>query len=497
MWYLEPILDSYLIVVILALALVTLLGLSPSFGRLTRGQRGVLVVLRGLVIVLVTLAMLRPTYVGTQSRPQASTLIVLGDRSRSMGIGDTAQGKTRWQLQREALRDAAPLLSQLRENMEVLIYAFDAAAHPVAFEGDQLRLDPRPTGDESDIGTSLDDVLERAAGKRLAGVILLSDGAQRGVAPRVDIQQPAPRTGSFGLSPLHHFPGAAARPAQARDVAVENLPDQYTVFVKNELEIHALLRSQGYANREIPVQLVVESPGGDREILGPVPLRPTGDGQQLDIEFVYTPVEPGQYKLTVEAAAQPGELVTSNNALCAFLTVQEGGLRVLYLFGSVLGGQRLECQSISSSPDIQLDYRWVDARQRGEWPISLDADVFRNTYDVILLGDLDSDALGQAHCQALAEAVRAGKGLMMLGGYHSFGPGGYRDTALADVLPVVMGRFERQGFDDARRTDVHINGRLTILPARPHFITRLQPGQQNETAWKQLPPILGATSSRD
>jgi hypothetical protein len=55
-----------------------------------------------------------------------------------------------------------------------------------------------------------------------------------------------------------------------------------------------------------------------------------------------------------------------------------------------------------------------------------------------------------------------------------------------------MGRFERQGFDDARRTDVHINGRLTILPARPHFITRLRPGQQNETAWKQLPPILGA-----
>jgi hypothetical protein len=39
--------------------------------------------------------MLRPTYVGTQSRPQASTLIVLADRSRSMGIGDTAQGKTR------------------------------------------------------------------------------------------------------------------------------------------------------------------------------------------------------------------------------------------------------------------------------------------------------------------------------------------------------------------------------------------------------------------
>ena len=82
-WYFQPILDSYWTIAALAMGMALLL-LIPAFGQLTRGQRGVLLVLRGLVFLLVTLAMLRPTHVSTQSRPQASTLIVLLDRSRSM-----------------------------------------------------------------------------------------------------------------------------------------------------------------------------------------------------------------------------------------------------------------------------------------------------------------------------------------------------------------------------------------------------------------------------
>ena len=46
----------------------------------------------------------------------------------------------------------------------------------------------------------------------------------------------------------------------------------------------------------------------------------------------------------------------------------------------------------------------------------------------------------------------------MLGGFHTYGPGGYYDTALADVLPVVMDRLERQRLDEPVRDDVHLAG---------------------------------------
>lgn len=491
-WYFQPIFDSYLLVALLVGGLASLLLLVPRFGRLGRGQRGALIALRGLVIVLVILAMLQPTHVSTQSRPQASTLIVLLDGSRSMSIADTARGQTRWQAQRDALDAAMPAVRQLSRDMEVQAYWFDDHAHPVSLDEEPLPLSAEPDGEQSDIGTSLDDVLRNAAGKRLAGVILMSDGAQHALNPRVDIQQPARELARLGY-PLYCVPfGLPREQTQARDVAIENLPDQYTVFVKNELEIHAVLQVRGYAGQAIPVRLLIELPGGGQETRGPVPVEPRADGQPRDVQFVYTPNKAGQYKLTVQAARQPGELVTENNQLSAFLTVLEGGLRVLYLYGSIVSGQRLDCQSIDTSPDIQLDHQWVDSRRRGQWPLSLSQPLSSGVYDVFLLGDLDSAALGQANCRALADAVDRGNGLMMLGGYHSFGPGGYRDTALAAVLPVVMGQFERQQFGEPRRADVHLNRPLEILPTFPHFITHLQSGARNKAAWQRLPPIFGA-----
>jgi hypothetical protein len=491
-WYLQPILDSYWVVAVLSLALALTLWLSPAFGRLSRTRRAVLLVLRAVAMLLVMLAMLRPTHVSTESTPQASTLVLMLDGSRSMSIADSAQGKTRWQAQREALAASWPRLKDLGDDVDVQLYVFDGEARPLPAADDKLILDGGPEGQQSDIGTSLDDVLRALTGKRLAGVILLSDGAQRAVSPRVDIQQPARELGRLGY-PLYSVPfGLPRDQAQARDVAIENLPDQYTVFAKNELEIHALLRVRGYVNRELPVQLIVESDDGQQETVGPVSLRANVDSQQLDVSFVYTPREAGQYKLTLQAEEQPGELVTENNRLSAFLTVLDGGVRVLYLYGNIVSGQRFESASIGSSPDIQLDHRWVDSRRREQWPIDLRPQLSEDLYDVFMLGDLDATALGPDNLQALAEAVAGGKGLMMLGGYHSFGPGGYAETALADVLPVVMSRFERQGFDQPRRTDVHIDRELVIVPTFAHFITRLESGGQNEQAWRRLPPIFGA-----
>ena len=49
---------------------------------------------------------------------------------------------------------------------------------------------------------------------------------------------------------------------------------------------------------------------------------------------------------------------------------------------------------------------------------------------------------------------------MMLGGRQSFGPGGYGETPLKDVLPVGMDQLERQQPDEPLRTDLHWPGPL-------------------------------------
>ena len=85
---------------------------------------------------------------------------------------------------RNAIGESLPLLSNMGENVEVKVYAFDRDISPVEFSGGKLDLGKSAEGKQTAIGAALEDVLKRETGKRLAGIILLSDGAQQAYAPR-------------------------------------------------------------------------------------------------------------------------------------------------------------------------------------------------------------------------------------------------------------------------------------------------------------------------
>ncbi len=239
-WYLNPV-GGYALTSIVALALVlllTFLGLPRH--KLTPRRRGVLLGLRLAVIALALMAMLRPALVFTKTRKQSATLVLLADRSRSMMVADAVGGKTRWELLRSSVDEARPTLEQIAENLDVELYTFDANLHPLEFQAGAFELGKAPDGEQTAIGAALDDVLRRNAGKRLAGVILLSDGAQRAYAPRDAAPQgPTRRLADLGY-PLYTFAFGQARGlGQARDIALKDLSVNQTVYVKNELDVRA------------------------------------------------------------------------------------------------------------------------------------------------------------------------------------------------------------------------------------------------------------------
>ena len=60
-------------------------------------------------------------------------------------------------------------------------------------------------------------------------------------------------------------------------------------------------------------------------------------------------------------------------------------------------------------------------------------------YDVLILSDVSADRFAPGAMEAVKTYVREmGGGLVMLGGEHSFGLGGYYRTPIEDVLPVKM-----------------------------------------------------------
>jgi len=251
----------------------------------------------------------------------------------------------------------------------------------------------------------------------------------------------------------------------------------------------------GFADQEVPVELLFETGTGEMKRVGRTELRPRESGELMRVELSYAPQLPGEYKLTLKSIPQPGELITTNNELSTFVTVLSGGLNVLYLEGALRPEQKFMRQSLDSSPDILVDYLRIDAQQPSTRPSDLAERFAPGRYDVYLIGDLDASALKSEEMELLRDTVRQGAGLMMIGGIHSFGAGQYARTPLADVLPVQMDPLERQPFDEPIRADLHLSSPPKMVPTRMgerHFVMLLDEPSKNESVWQALPPLDGA-----
>ena len=485
----EPILGSYLAVALIAAGLAALLLLRPSFGRVTPLRRWSLLILRGIVILMAVFALLRPTWITTIRSPRTSVLMILFDVSRSMQLPSGKGEETRWQALQSALTKSQSQLAALADKYELKVYAFDSRLHPLEHRSGRFEWPKGPEGQLTDLGTPLFDAARAEQGKRLVAAFVLSDGAQNAFEPQVEAVEAVRKLRDDFAAALYTVPfGPAADAAQARDVAVERFDEQFTVFVKNELAVKGLLRVRGYVNRDIPVELVLEDDQGQKQVVGKKTVRAEEDGRQIEVEFAHTPQKIGHYRLHLIAAQQDGELVAKNNQMSAYLTVLEGGLRVLYLDGEKRPEQKFVRWSLNASPDIELDDRIIDRRNQRQ-QVDITGDLRTGRYDAFIIGDLDADLLTPESLKLLADQVAQGKGLIMIGGPSSFGWGHYRGTPLEAALPIEIDPVEGTELSQQSQDRFFRDGPVPLALGDSHPVTRLAPTNENEAAWKKLPPL--------
>jgi uncharacterized membrane protein len=109
-------------------------------------------------------------------------------------------------------------------------------------------------------------------------------------------------------------------------------------------------------------------------------------------------------------------------------------------------------------------------------------------FDVFLLGDIDSSYLRQGPMELIRDRVQRGAGLLMTGGYHSLGPGGYQDTPLAELLPVFPGDREVGQITEPFAMQLTQAGRQHPIFAN---ITQFFPSRAGEAEIAGLPPLEG------
>jgi uncharacterized membrane protein len=472
-------------VLIGAIGVVTALTLW-AYRRRLQGTRGgwrwVALSLRLLAILLCLLAALRPSVALKGKEKQQASLVFLVDRSTSMNIADEAGGKTRWAVAIDTLEQAREQAKKLAPELDARFFAFDATiAEPK--EG-ELTAKAEPKGRVSAIGTPLLDAYNRQeqASRRTARIIMISDfSSNTGLNPMVAARQMKAR----GVPVVAVGLGTEHAGAGSRDVMLRDIVAGPTVFVKNNLEVRGNLVARGFANRTLDVELFAEGV--------PIPVArtkvkvPDGAGVVPITGLVYKPQSPGEKQVTLKVAPQEGELLKSNNEISTFVTVLSGGLNVLFLQGSnFTWDYKYMMLSVATSQDIHVEALVVKAPAQGDRSAIDDAEFAPGRYNAYILSDLPANFLTAQQQRLLAESVRQGAGLMMLGGHASFGDGGWAESPLADILPVEIHPGDGQNEPE---------GGIKFAP-NPRGLENylLQVGaSRTETAriWDLMKPILG------
>lgn len=484
-------------------ALAALLLVGPSFIRLSGRQRALLSLLRGGAIAMLALTIFRPGCISTTERPESAVLLCLLDSSRSMELPHQADQSERWKAMKRMLSDNQSRFKALQEKqIDLRFFTFDSEVRPLEVDNAVPQLPALPGGSETDIGSAIFETVREFRDQRLIGMVLATDGVQNALETRTELNDAVSSLVDQEI-PLYSVPfGLPAEVGQVADVAITNLADQHAIFVKNRLAVKATLAARGVANQQITVQLLLSSrEEPEPKVVATEFITPTQPYEEQPIELSFIPDTPGRFRLAVRAVPLPSEVALRNNELPSFLTVYDGGLRVAYLEGNLGWEQSYLRRTIpTAAQGIDLEFIPIYSSGRNSWPRTDLQELFADRkVDVFIIGDLDSRALykpqeHEATLQLLEEQVASGKGLLMLGGYHSFGPGLYQQTPLADVLPITMAPGERQDFDRDIRKDLHIERPVRLRPTKDHFLTRLDESADSRLKWNSLPPLVGANS---
>ena len=421
---------------------------------------------------IVLLLLWRPVLNVEQIRERQNVVAVMVDASGSMGEDAPA---TRLDQARAAL--SAGTLEAVGKAAQVRLFGFAGGAQPVEALGDL-----RPGGPVTRIGDSLRTVLAMAGSVPLAGVVLLSDGAENGNSlSEADIAQ----IRSYGV-PIHTIGLGPEQLANDFELAQVSAPDRAvagetltaTVSIRHQAQKSARLRvydgGKVVAAREIALN---PAAGVTTFEVG----FPSGEGGLRDLRFA------------IDAAE--GEANTINNARQHLVEVSAERRDVLYVEGEPRWEYKFIRRAADADPAVRLvsivratpnRYYRQGVKGPDELPngFPVDAKTLFG-YDALVIGSLEAAALSEKQHAALRDFVdRRGGSLLMLAGRNGLGDGGWANAPIGAALPAALpgqgaGRYT-QRVGKARPT-VYGNqssiGRLDDDPTK------------NAAAWQGLPEL--------
>lgn len=415
-----------------------------SYHRLAgpRPMRTALGVARWTTIMLLLLLAAGPRLIRPNDRVEQDWVAVLLDRSQSMTIADAGDGRTRDGQLRDGLALHDETFAQMATERRLLWLGFDASAYELSRNGVEDLAVPElaePAGPRTRLGAALDEALRQTAARRLAGVVVLSDGRSSDDVSRAALARIAGEGVGVVVVPL----GLENPPG---DLAIGEVLTPSEAFTGDAVPVRVRLDRLGEGTTPSgTVQLIDER---TNLVLAEQPIGGDGseasDDRSREILLSVRPEQPESARWAVRLVLDEPDLIPENDRQSVTLELIDRPLRVAYFDGSprweyrYLKNLLLREGSIrSSSLLLAAGRRFV---QEGEEPLTRLPATLEDwaEFDVIVIGDVRAELFGTGQLESLRRHVaERGAGLLWVAGPRST-PHGWRQSPLEDLLPFRL-----------------------------------------------------------
>ena len=485
--------------------------------RTSVARRLLLAGVRCLVVTLVIVILCRPALVLQRNRIEPSYVALALDTSMSMATSevyddaalaaaavagaelttpDELSHRSRLSLAQAALtRSGGAPLRRLLEHNGVQLCTFAGALEPQAQLASveqsaslaEAVSRAMPDGTSTDLAGALRDVILKSKGRRLAAIVLASDGQS---TQRSDLKD-ALDLASDRRIPV--FPIRIGSTAKPLDIEVGPLRAQDSVFVDDIVAVEAQVAARGVSSPTTVTATLVDE--GTETVLGTEPITFVPGEELVTIELRTKADRAGRARFRVEIAPLAAERSVDNNADRVDVSIVGGRLRVLYVDSYPRYEYRYLKNALLRERSVELSVLLLEADDRfvqeGTDPIRRFPETPEelNRYDVILFGDVDPQSgwLSPAQMRLLLDFVaNEGGGFGLIAGERAV-PHRFVGTPLETLIPVRIdpsfaGRYENaivSGFKP----------RLTPEGRRSRLLRFTADRRQNESLFDELPAL--------
>ena len=453
---------------VLVLATYLFLGKGVLFGR-----RALYAVLRAVALGLAAFALLAPERTAERSVARRQTLAVIVDDSASLRFPlSPRSARTRLDALRDMLGRHGDDFAALDDRYDMTVYRFarglerseEASGGSCPVDAARLAAD----GDATALGEALLGALDDARGKRLAGVLVISDGSSNLGS---SLSEAGGALSRAGLS-AHAIALGEALPVP--DLAITEIDAPRDAPIAKPFSIRVRLRARALPVVGAGVAVVVRA--GNEE-LGRARVSFHAGNSEREAVFRCTPKGPGTICVEAVVEPMPSEFVRANNRRLAFVDVRDSTLRTLYAEGVLRRDYRAIRRALGSAEGIDLDVARAFVREdvKGDRKGPLSS-VRWGEYDVIVLGELPDGSMAAADAEAVRRLVsERARGLVVMSG-----PAALEGSPVLRLLPARVNGFTPAGPEKV----------LPTAAGRAHAGLRLtERAGDSRQAWSLLGPL--------